>query len=321
MFYHTLLSAGNRKYLFLACLIAILAYSCKKEYTKYPYNDIEKFVITDNNGAELKAAIQDNKIIIYFPPFQTLPDSIKPRITVSDRAVISPASGTKLPFKPGLIYTVTAQDGSTKSYELQSAINQPPISFVTSDTRLGTTLLLNGEYFVPDTIHTKLYLIGKDKKEIKVPGNVFTTLTASAIVANLSAKLGVDTGKYSVKLVSGQRTAIQGPISIAEAVQKFSYPAITTIRRGEEYSVKDTSGYAMIIKKFGASINRGVLLNVNNNTRVPVVVTKLTGDEFAFRIPADCPLGFFQIVYMTNENGTVANLLSIAAAKRVTITQ
>lgn len=321
MFYQILVQAKNMKYLLLVCLITLLTWSCKKEYTKMPYNDIEKFTITDNTGAVLKAAIQDNKIIIYYPPFQTVPDSIKPQITVSTGATVSPASGARQLFRSGLKYTVTAEDGSTKTYELQSAINQPPITFITGNTTLGALLGLSGEYFIPDTTNTKIYLIGSDKKETRIPGKLLTKLTASSISASLPASLGVDTGQYNVKLVSGQRTAVQGPITLAPAFQKFSFPNITTIKRGEEYSVTDTSGYAMIIKRYGPNINRGLKLYINNNTYVPVTLTKLTGDVCSFRIPADCPLGFFQVVYSTNENGSNQIIFSLGSAKRVTVTQ
>jgi hypothetical protein len=321
MLYQTPVQARNTKYLFVSCIIAFVAYSCKKEYTKFPYNDIEKFTITDNTGAELKAAIQDNKIIIYYPPFQTVPDSIKPQITVSTGASVSPLSGAKQPFKAGLKYTVTAEDGSTKTYELQAAINQPPITFTTGNTTLGSTLSLRGEYFIPDTTNTKIYLIATNKKETQIPGKLLSKVTASVLTFSLPASLGIDTGQYMVKLISGKRTATQGPIVLTEAFQKFSYPNITSIKRGDEYSVTDTSGYAMIVRRYGPNINRGLKLYINNTTYVPVTLTKLTGDVCTFRIPADCPLGFFQAVYSTNENGSNQLIFSLGAAKRVTVTQ
>jgi len=319
MLHQILLKAGKYKYFFITCLLSLAVYSCKKEYAEFPYNDLEKFVITDNNGAELKAAIQDDKIIIYYPPLQTIPDSIKPLITVSDRATVSPASGTKIPFQEGTTFTVTAQDGSTKKYTLQAALNQPPLAFTTGSTLLGTWVTLSGEYFITDTSQTKVSLIGMDKKEHKIPGSLFTTFTAAQITANLPAKLGIDTGTYTVKLVSGKRTAEQGPIVIGPAAVKYSYPNISTIKRGEEYTVTDTSGYAMMIKRNGENINRGISLYVNNSQVVPVQVTLLTATQLTFKIPADCPLGYFYIAYYKNTTGTNSTFFSLTSAKRVTI--
>lgn len=314
------INPGKFKSTAILCLLFLFIYSCKKEYTDYPYNEMEKFVINDGSGAELKAAIQNNKIIIYYPPLQTIPDSITPEITISERAVISPESGVKIPFKDGLTYTVTAQDGTKQTYELQAAVNQPPLNFITGNTILGTFIGLNGEYFITDTTQTKVSLIDRNKKEIRIPANVYAKLTAASIVVNLPARLGIDTGSYMVKLTSGKRSSTQGPILIGEAAVRLSYPNQTTIRRGEEYTVTDTSGYAMMIRRNGENINRGVSVYVNNSQYVPVSVTKLSATELTIKIPADCPLGYFYLGYGKSATGANVSLFNITSTKRITIT-
>jgi hypothetical protein len=126
--------------------------ACKKEYPALPYNDIEQFTIKDAAGNDIKASIDGTDIIVYFPPFQTVPDSISPAITVSGGATVQPASGTKVPYKNGTIFEVKAADGSTKTFRLKVLVNQPAPSIEVGDTQLDYGLTIAGEYLLPDTI-------------------------------------------------------------------------------------------------------------------------------------------------------------------------
>lgn len=44
--------------------------------------------------------------------------TLTPKITVSDKAIVSPASGIAQNFSKGVVYTVTAEDGTTQTYEV-----------------------------------------------------------------------------------------------------------------------------------------------------------------------------------------------------------
>ncbi|KAF5270451.1 hypothetical protein FQR65_LT17845 [Abscondita terminalis] len=91
---------------------------------------IESFEVKDANGNTLSASIVNNEISLYWPPYQEEPTTLTPTIVVSDRANISPASGTAISIKTDepAQYTVKAQDGTIKTYTLKLQINQPMIS-------------------------------------------------------------------------------------------------------------------------------------------------------------------------------------------------
>lgn len=71
--------------------------------------EITEFVLADVSGT-----IGDEDIAVVLP-FGTS-TSLKPTITVSDKATVSPGSLEEQDFSVPVIYTVTAEDGSTKGY-------------------------------------------------------------------------------------------------------------------------------------------------------------------------------------------------------------
>src|SRR5690606_12490916 len=106
-----------------ALCLALLG--CTKKQPDYPYTDLLQFSVQDAAGQPLKGVVENNEIILYWPPHQMVPDSITANITIAERASISPASGTKVPFDAQTVFTVTAQDGSQQSYRLKPVIIQP----------------------------------------------------------------------------------------------------------------------------------------------------------------------------------------------------
>ncbi len=195
--------------LFLASLSA-----CKKEYTDFPYHDIEHFEVSIDGKSNIDGVLKGDSIIMYWPPFMDMPDSITPRIRVSERASIVPASGQKVAFSDATRYTVTAQDGQAKTYHLKRVNNQPLLDFELARTMVrGALFLLRGNYFVADTAKTRVYLIDKDKKEIRI--DPVTTLTIANFNARVPAANVIDTGSYFIKMISGSRMKINGPYKIA----------------------------------------------------------------------------------------------------------
>lgn len=188
--------------------------ACKKEYTDFPYHNIEQFEVSIDGQNSIEGVVKDDSIIMYWPPFIDMPDSISPKITVSDRASILPASGKKVAFSDKTSYTVTAQDGNTKVYHLKRVNNQPLLEFELGRTMVrGALFLLRGSYFVADTAKTRVYLIDKDKKETRI--DPVTTLTIANFNARVPAANVIDTGSYYIKMISGSRTKINGPYKIA----------------------------------------------------------------------------------------------------------
>src|SRR5882757_4253790 len=215
-------------------LFALLFFTaCKKEYPAYPYHTITAFQVMDSNGATLSASIDSNTIIIYWPPLQAVPDSITPTISVSDRAVIEPASGVKVPFKEGFTYTVKAQDGSVQTFILKPAVNQPPVQVSDIYPRsvpYGTDISyrITGQYFISDTAKTAVYLVAaKDGQQTRAIIQLPMNSSQFYFTANLP-----DTGTYSVKLVTGLQTVIAGTLTITPPPPQLVFPVGATVQRG-----------------------------------------------------------------------------------------
>lgn len=136
--------------------LSIFMVSCSKteyDYQKKPYNTIESFALAGYSSDSINAVISGEDIIIYWSAEATLPATITPTIAVSPNAKISPASGTAVPFTTATVYTVTAEDGSTKTYHLKPSLNRPipkisAINPVTLAWISNTQVNVSGEYFL-----------------------------------------------------------------------------------------------------------------------------------------------------------------------------
>jgi len=194
--------------------LAVLLFSCKKEYEDAPYNSIERFSVTDvTTGTSYRAVIKDDTLLVYWAQFANMPDSISPEIIVAEHATVTPASGTKVAFAETTTYKVTAQNGTTRNYVLKPLSNQPPPTYeiFTPDVYPGDLLVIGGEYFIPDTTHTKLYLINSSA-QIQIPGANISLLTNAEIDATVPND--IPSGTYDLKLVTGKRTLIKGPVQV-----------------------------------------------------------------------------------------------------------
>jgi len=299
------------KYLFyfpVLIVIIFLSTSCRKEYVDYPYNDIEQFTITDELGNQLKAAISGDSIKVYWPPFQTKPDSIMPVITLSEKANISPASGVQVSFTEDTKYTVTAQNGTTRTFILSPMINQPAPVFEVQNTDLlamGSTMRLTGQYFLPDTNQTKLFLIDANKKEVLLSINE-DTFSSILIDAQIPMDGSIDTGFYQVKLVSGLNTKIQGsyhiaPPAVSELPVTYTFNEEgKSLKKGSEISF----AYSMPpigLKYYGGKYSKAeikILLPGNASVGFyDATISSQTDTMLKFRLPSDISEG--QILEMT----------------------
>ncbi|WP_133578157.1 hypothetical protein [Pedobacter metabolipauper] len=278
--------------------------SCKKEYVDFPYNSIEKFVIADNAKAEIKASIIDDKIIIYWPPLQTIPDSITPNILVSDRAKISPESGKKVAFNETTVYTVTAQDGSVKKYILSPSINQPLPAFeIINNTgiTIGETMALTGENIITDTTKTRLYLVDKDKKEIQLYGSTFLLFTHSQIQLPIAITSAIDTGYYSFKLVTGLRQVTRGPYHVAKPALKVTIPAGTIVKRGNVLTIPVNP----VIGKYNPVSYVKIYYPGSFTNSITITNVQQTSTAISVTIPSVFPITSSNSMQFFNSNNTV----------------
>lgn len=203
-------------------ILTIIFWSCKKETPDLPYNDIESFSIKDASGNTLSASIVEDRIILYWPPLVDQPESITPTIKVSNLATVIPASGTPIQVqseKP-IIYTVKAQDGSSKNYTLSFQVNQPQVQAKLNDPSTGIyslkepekgTFTFVGENIIPNETQTKGYLIDKDGKKTSLSLNTALTSFVAKFTAPNNLKAG---SSYQVKLVSGRFSVLSDPFEV-----------------------------------------------------------------------------------------------------------
>lgn len=115
------------KSILATCAVLISFFSCKKEYEqqKLPFATIESFELQGYFDSSIKALIVDEEIKIFWAEGSELPKTITPKIKISEKSTISPASGETVPFNEETVYTVTAEDGTIKTYKLKPLINIP----------------------------------------------------------------------------------------------------------------------------------------------------------------------------------------------------
>ncbi|MGE9313634.1 hypothetical protein ACLOAU_18425 [Niabella sp. CJ426] len=209
--------------------VAVLASCTKTEYDhqKQPYNDIKVFTIAGSYGAPVKGLVKDDTITVYWNPDVAMPATITPEIIISDKAVISPASGTAVSFKDTTTYTVTAEDGSVRKYRLQIALNVPtPVLKSTNNPVpwLNTTqLTIAGEYFLANTDTSQISVYMQRMSDgIEIPLTLIKNRISNyTIVANLPTfSAEQDTGIHRLFVKAGYR--------IAQSIDvRFVIPAIT----------------------------------------------------------------------------------------------
>jgi hypothetical protein len=245
----------NRYYVlnifFSIIILGFVFVACKKETEKLPYNLIEQFIVTDNEGSQVKAVVGvDGTILIYWPTFQHIPDSIIPSITVSKNATVQPASGVPIVFSDGFKYRVTAENGNITEYTLKTVVNNPMPEFSLSDTvflAFDKKMVLRGKFFIPDTSQTKLFLVNAENNEtaqVYPFDRIYSTTIETSLPTNLPES------QYFVKLVSGFNTIVKGPYRIRTYDNAFA----------------NQTSYNFTFTEQGQTLTNGQIINFNFTT-------------------------------------------------------
>ncbi|MEH6308613.1 hypothetical protein RYH73_23375 [Olivibacter sp. CPCC 100613] len=287
--------------IWLSIIALIGISSCKKEYEDYPYHTIEKFTVTDEVGNNLEAALVGDSIWIYWPPFQAVPDSISPVISISKNATISPASGAKVAFNTGTMYTVTSESGLSKTYYLKAAVNEPIVA-ITSNPRnisLGGVLSFRGQYFSTDTNRIAINLIDKDNHVIPLklkPENLSSVFVEVPLPIDGSV---LPDEAYSIQFISGTQTFLYGPFQSrarGSGLSSIGYKLDqegTSIKRGATISFSYEASY---LDKHYFNYKGDLQLYVldeETNSQIPFNATLLsvTDTKLTYQIGEDAPLG------------------------------
>ncbi|WP_295124486.1 hypothetical protein [uncultured Chitinophaga sp.] len=289
------------KYIALLAFSLLIVAACTKEteYEKYPFKEITAFSVNANASTKLTGGVSDGKIYLYWPSHLPLPDSLAPQITVSENAVISPASGKNIVPASGVVYTVTAENGETATYTLQLVVSQPDITIKEGADIKGTlkSVLNLGSYLtgvLPDTNVTKVYLVPAegDMKQLKILTISNSNLEAVTLTADVPAT-GLDTGWYKLKIVSGGRSAtsarsfiyldeVPPPVPVPAAL-----PASLRLKVGETFTVTGTGL---------ENVTNGQVRNINDFVYYPLELVSASATSLTYRISAGSPVGAYNRV-------------------------
>ncbi len=109
-----------------------------KEILSFSFNDFSPAVIAkiDNTTKTITATVSSTADL----------SKLKPNITVSERAKVTPASGTILDFSKPVSFTVTAEDGSTQVYT----------ATITKEAPVSTSTLPSSITYIPNPLRSSV---------------------------------------------------------------------------------------------------------------------------------------------------------------------
>ncbi|MDR1198780.1 MAG: Ig-like domain-containing protein, partial [Prevotellaceae bacterium] len=190
--------------------------------------DIIAFTIPGQAGGTIIDA--DEATVIVTMPYGTDVTGLVPAITVSDYASISPLSGAAQDFTGIVAYTVTAQDGTVKAWNVSVVFTAPPPS--------------NDNFIISFTLpgQTETTIIDSDARTVTVPMPVGISL------ADLIPLIHISSG------------ATISPS--ANTIRDFSNPVI--------YTVTSESGISAlwVVKVQQGSADDGLLFSFINGTQI-----------------------------------------------------
>jgi surface protein len=163
------------KYILYSLLFLALIFSCSKNELSGS-NDISSFIINDVRGI-----IEGNTIRIELLA-STNVTNLKP-VVIHTGESISPESGTAQDFTNPVIYTVTAENGSTKDYTVDLILKEIVLEAMTLETsepsiQLGSSVQLSLGFTPQDTTQQHVIFSSSDGNLATVDGNGLVTAIA-----------------------------------------------------------------------------------------------------------------------------------------------
>lgn len=283
--------------LYSACLTMalLLATACDTEYENapYPYKELLTFSFTAD-GTSIDAAIAEGQILLYWPHSLALPATITPQLSVSEKATVTPASGTAIPLQDDVTYTVKAEDGSTATYAVKVIVNQPPLALDNENPAVvsfGRPADIRGTNILLDASRTSISLIAADGKETQMVIDTIVDGFGTGFGSNILIQLPeegtttLDTGWYKIKVTTGVRTATtSNPVLYI----RYRYPAFDviansiTVHRGETFTLTG--------QHFRQLEDARVLVQDGSEEYYTLTKVSYTSTEVTYRIPEDMPV-------------------------------
>ncbi|HAK79325.1 MAG TPA: hypothetical protein DCM71_21075 [Runella sp.] len=199
-------------YFFIIGLISV--WSCKEKATPTPVTkssakSIAKFTFGTLTPA-VEATVSGTAIAATVPAGTDI-TKLVPTITLSDKAMVSPASGVVQDFSKEVSYTVTAEDASTQVYKVSVTVATPPNN--------GTVYVgnLDGNFYALDA------LTGTEKWKFKTGASINSTPT---VVNGVVFFASWDKKLYALDAETGAKKWESNPATVA-LLQPFAAPIVS----------------------------------------------------------------------------------------------
>ena len=287
----------------LLIVIGVSLQSCKKteiEYEKSPLNGIMRFTVLGSEGDSTRSLINGDSITVYWNPDVALPASIIPHIILEDGATVSPASGQSVPFNKTTVYTVTAQNGTVKTYWLNPSkkVPYPVVSLVTQAAWITSTQLnISGEYFLAnaDTANISVYM------QRVSDGFEFPLEVLKPLITNYSIRVNLpkfsaqhDIGQHRLYVKTGNRIAtpynvnmLIPPIDNVTRVSDFLQKG-KDIHAGDTLTVTYTAtdNFSNKIANYYSPTGvQSLLLFIDYDNMIPVTNFTVSGNTIKLIVP------------------------------------
>jgi len=288
--------------------------ACKTEYVPKELvgdNFIETFTLREfSKDTLINASIVGGEVIVYWPSYKPLPDSIRPTISLSENASIRPASGTLVPFRTGTTYTVTSEADTEKEYVLKVDLRQPIPGFAYTGPNIGLNqgdiYDIYGHWFLKDIDQIRAFFVDtvtREESPFRILGfREHQKNYPEMVPYGFISHEDVSSGKYHLKVVNGIHTVFATVSGTAEKVvftiaptprtrpqtrnllSSFPY----TLRRGEEFTMG------------GKCLDYLTNISLQNSLgqKHEVEFVRSSYDSWTGKIPADMPLGEYKNYYM-----------------------
>jgi len=305
--------------------LLLICGACKKEYidkVNRVLDDgfIESFALLSefHKDTVIQASIVGDEIIVYWPAYKELPASISPKIGTSEKASISPASETSVPFQNGTKYKVKSESGKEKEYTLKVDLRQPiPVIFHNmhfKNVAQGSVKAITGYWILRDAAKTKIFLVSKDNPEQEYELQLVDFGLERRYIYTAPRTVithDVPPGDYHTKFVNGLHT-------VYATIRNKDERHVTTVKE----KPRDRARYLSDLNTLPITLKRGDELVIygacfDHLQKVSLLKTRTSGDkhelelvrssyaEWVGKIPSDIPLDTYEAYQLTSSDGTI----------------
>lgn len=253
-------------------------------------------------------------------PFDTDVTSLAPTIQVSDKAVVSPASGAAQDFSSPVKYKVTAEDGSSQEYEVKVAVEAqtgPTISLEphvgAREVEQGAFLFVYGENFGTDASKAKIILESTSSETVIELPALAPLFSDARIVVSIPEDAPLE--DYKVKVVVNNQSAYMEEVfTVVLPKPEIEEIAPLTVIRGEAIVISGKyfaeAGNEVIISK-GTSKTSILILSESTTTIEARISSSQEPGEYSIMVKSNGKETHFSEKLTVNKPSTAPEITNI----------